>query len=81
MIDFLTFRRMVTPLLIQVIFWVGVVASVIAGISVIVAHHAIVDGLVRIIVGPLLVRIGCELLILFFRINETLTDIRTELEA
>ena len=30
--DFLSFRRMVTPLIIQVIFWIGVGVCVIAGL-------------------------------------------------
>lgn len=33
-------------------------------------------GLVFLVVGPVMVRIYCELLILFFRMNETLTEIK-----
>lgn len=32
--DFLTFRRMITPYLIQALFWIGVVLSVIAGCAI-----------------------------------------------
>jgi hypothetical protein len=41
----------------------------------------IIAGLLFLFVGPLIVRVYCELLILFFRMNETLTDIRTALAA
>ncbi|HXF69449.1 MAG TPA: DUF4282 domain-containing protein [Thermoflexus sp.] len=32
--DFLTFRRMITPYLIQALFWIGVVVSVAAGCAI-----------------------------------------------
>jgi hypothetical protein len=34
-----------------------------------------------IIFGPLVVRLYCEILIVFFRINETLTEIKHALEG
>jgi hypothetical protein len=81
---------MITPALIQVLFWVGSILSIIAGIVVIVAGSSSRDygdtgtwstllGLAYIFLGPLLVRLWCELLILFFRMNETLTDISNKL--
>ena len=81
--DFLTFRRMVTPVFIQVFYWL-----LTAGIVVILAWWAqnsgfLEDGPVRILtvgillaIGLLAVRIFAELSLLVFRINETLTDIR-----
>ncbi len=77
--DFLAFRRMITPVIIQVLFWMGVVASVVAGVASI-ANRQPVLGLLLIIVGPLVVRVYAELLILLFRINETLTDIKNNTE-
>ena len=89
MTDFLAFRRMITPVIIQVVFWVGVVASVVAGLIMIAGGFAeryggargidVPLGLAVLLVGPLLMRVYCELLILVFRINETLSDIRTSL--
>jgi hypothetical protein len=38
-------------------------------------------GLLFLVPGPLVVRIHCELLILLFRMNETLTEIRNSLAA
>lgn len=73
--DFLTFRRMITPMLIQIVFWVGFLATVIAGL-VAIGNDEPGMGILLIVVGPLAIRIYCELLILFFRMNETLTDIK-----
>lgn len=94
--DFLAFRRMVTPILIQIIFWFGVIASVISGLVIMVSGLGAVGGsrssgdggsvvsfvmgVAVMIGGTLAIRIWCELLILFFRMNETLTDIKNAIE-
>ncbi|MGB6977454.1 MAG: DUF4282 domain-containing protein [Gammaproteobacteria bacterium] len=77
--NFLMFRRMLTPILIQVIFWLITIGCIISGIVDIV-NHVWINGLVWIFIVPILARIGCELLILFFRMNETLTDIENLLK-
>lgn len=87
--DFLEFRKMITPSIIKVIFWIGVVVCVLVGIIGIlrgaVAKYGggaqVLGGILFLFVGPLLVRIYCELLILFFRMNETLTDIKNNMES
>jgi hypothetical protein len=76
--DFLTFRKMITPLFIQVIFWVGVVGAVIAAL-ITMFHTSFFAGIVALVVLPLFVRIYCELLILFFKIHEELVSIRQAL--
>lgn len=76
--DFFSFRRMLTPLIIQVLFWIGLGFCVIAGLITLFTGH-ILMGLETLIFGPLLIRIACELVILFFRMNETLTDISNTL--
>lgn len=91
--SFISFERMVTPVIIKVIFWFGMVASIIGGI--VIFFGGIIQGIsnsefgtiigaffggpLAAILGVLVVRIYCELLILFFRINETLTDIKKAL--
>ena len=82
--DFLTFRKMITPIIIQVLFWIGAVLCVIAGIIMIASGvnsrygggEMVIMGLLWLFLGPLLVRIYCEILIVLFRMNETLTDIK-----
>ncbi|MGH7111350.1 MAG: DUF4282 domain-containing protein [Stellaceae bacterium] len=68
--DFLRFETMITPVLIQVIFWLAVVIAIIAGI-VRIGHGGaggIAEGIALIILGPILARIYAELLIVWFRI-------------
>ena len=78
--DFFTFRRMITPVLIQILFWLGVILVVLTGGYMIVAEGETLAGLALVILGPLGVRVYCELLILLFRMNETLTDIKNAVE-
>lgn len=78
---------MITPIFIQIIFWIGVAACVILGIIQMVqgtgmrygGGSVVLSGLLTLLLGPLVVRIYCELLIVIFKMNETLTDIRNEL--
>ena len=86
---FWTFRTMITPVIIQILFWLGVIACVIIGCIVIKNAYndyrerwdeaQLMVGLAYILIGPLAVRIYCELLILLFRMNETLTEIKNKL--
>lgn len=86
--DFLTFRTMLTPLLIQAVFWVGSAVAVVVGLAYLgrglsLQHGGgpyVFWGLVILLGGPLLVRLYCEIFIVFFRINETLTEIKHVLE-
>ena len=77
--DILTFRRMITPLLIQALFWVASVIVIIAGIVLLIMGPGFlgrVIGVFTILLGPLAVRVYLEIFMVVFRINETLTDIR-----
>lgn len=81
--DFLSFRKMITPVIIQSIFWIGVAVAIIGGIVVLVAADEAgtrVLGLLYMILGPLYWRVFCEMVILFFRMNETLIDIKNNTE-
>ncbi|MFW6011122.1 MAG: DUF4282 domain-containing protein [Desulfosalsimonas sp.] len=87
---FWTFRKMITPVLIQIFFWIGVIACIITGIiNLGEAYHEysgrwnelqVIIGLGFIILGPLFLRIYCEFMILFFRMNETLTEIKDRMK-
>ena len=83
--DFLEFRTMITPIIIQIIFWLGVAACIVMGLIFIVAGikydaRSGVAGFAILILGPVVVRIYCEILIIFFRINETLMEIKHDWE-
>jgi hypothetical protein len=76
--DYLTFRKMITTTFIQIIFWVGVAAVVLMGLASM--GESVIGGLLIIAFGPLIVRIYAELMIVIFRINDTLADIRSLLK-
>ncbi len=89
MSDFWAFRTMVTPVIIQVIFWIGILICFFVGAGMILMGLSgrypgmglyIWKGILVFIIGPLAVRVYCEILIVFFRINETLTEIKHNLE-
>ncbi|GAB4312591.1 MAG: hypothetical protein Kow0097_14120 [Candidatus Bipolaricaulota bacterium] len=85
--EYLAFRKMLTPIAIQVIFWIGVAACVILGLVGIVSGASaplggggqVLAGILTLFLGPLAVRIWCELLIVVFRILDTLGEIRDKL--
>jgi len=85
--DFFVFRLMVTPLIIQIVFWLGVLASVGLGVRMIaegldtkrpgrneVSIYMIAAGVAITFGGPLLVRVYCELAIIFFKIHDELKE-------
>jgi hypothetical protein len=76
--EFLSFRKMITPIIIQIVFWIGVVATVVVGIGIMFYGNfgAFLVGLMYVVIGPLMVRIYCELIILLFRIYDVLNDIK-----
>jgi hypothetical protein len=82
MSDFWSFRRMVTPMVIEILFYLGCFATLITGVVLIAEgakHHdsrELLSGVGVLLFGPLVVRIYAEILIVVFRINETLTDLR-----
>lgn len=87
--DYLTFRKMITPTVIQILFWLGVAACVLVALVTMVTSLAgairlrsagplavFVFGVIYLVVGPVLVRVWCELVVVFFRMNDTLTQIK-----
>ncbi|MCE9554649.1 MAG: DUF4282 domain-containing protein [Planctomycetes bacterium] len=86
LVDILVFRRMIVPVIVQAIFWIGVVLSILSGLGTIVqgmqnnfSVSQITIGFLTLVLGPVWVRVTCEIVIVIFRINETLSDIRSEL--
>jgi hypothetical protein len=82
--DFWAFRTMVTPVIIEILFWIGAICCLIIGGIMIIygaTHYQagppnyLWEGVLVFLLGPLVVRVYCEILIVFFRINETLTEI------
>ncbi|RLE31172.1 hypothetical protein DRJ54_01035 [Candidatus Acetothermia bacterium] len=73
--DFLAFRKLVTPMIMPVVFWIGVAIAVIMGVITIVygaraqsgGARMVIMGLITLFLGPVFVRILCELVLTFFR--------------
>ena len=77
--DFFRFETMITPVLIQIVFWLAVIGCIVVGIVIMVAADdsaGRVGGLLLLIFGPILARIYAEILIIFFRINDHLRAIQ-----
>ena len=72
--DILTFKKMITPVIIQIIFLIGCLGAVGYGIGMI--GSSVLFGLFSMAGGILVVRVYCELMILLFRINDNLEAIR-----
>ena len=85
--DFTNFDKMLTPVIVQVIFWIGVIASVLLGLIMFFGSLSrpfgsglgAVMGLLYMVVGPILTRVYCEVLIIVFKIHENLVDIKHSL--
>lgn len=79
-----SFDKMITPVIIKIIFWLGIAGSVIAGLSAIISGAGssygggaqVLTGLLILIFGPISTRIYCELLIILFKMYELLNEIK-----
>lgn len=80
---FAGFDKMITPVIIKILFWIGVGLSVIFGLTLIVTGAfspwggglQVLSGILTLVVGPILVRVYCELLIVIFKMHEALQKI------
>jgi len=72
--DFLSFKVMISPVVILILFWLGLVAIVIAAI-VLFQQGKILVGIGTLILGPFAWRITCEYAILGFRMHACLEQI------
>jgi hypothetical protein len=75
--DILKFRKMITPVIIQVVFWILVAIVVISGLFSLGDNF--LYGLLMIILGPIVVRIYAEILIVLFKMNDWLAEINQTL--
>lgn len=84
--EFLSFRRMITPTIIQIIYLVSLAVNALAAMGVLIAGMTqgfrgflagALGAVIVLAVGSLLIRVYCELLILLFKIYDELKAIRT----
>ena len=75
--DFLRFRTFLMPVLIQTLFWIGIVAVVITGLVTMFSDDGgFLQGLFVLVIGPVMVRLYAELILLGFKIYEAVDEIR-----
>ncbi|GAA4823190.1 membrane protein [Marinicella pacifica] len=81
--ELLNFNNLITPQVITFIYWLLMAGSVIAGLAVMnmgyrsMTFVQFLVGLGTIVIGIVVTRIWCELLIVLFKMNEALQDIRS----
>jgi hypothetical protein len=73
--EVLSFRRLIAPVVIQVLFWGAAIASAIAGIWLIAEGSW--GGWFAFFLGPLGARLVFEVAIVIFRIHDDIRDINT----
>ena len=77
--EYLTFRKMITPVFIQVIFWIAAVGIVIVGL--VALGDSVGGGILIIVLGPLAARVYAEFVLVIFRIYDDVSAIRRQGES
>lgn len=82
---FLSFDKFVTPAVIKVVYWIGIVLIVISGALWAFSSAqfygvspigTVIGAIIFVILGVLFWRVYCELVMLFFKIYDELVGIR-----
>lgn len=79
--NFLCFRKMLMPIIIQIAFWLLSLLCIAAGIYIIIVRHNTAYGVAIALVSPLVIRLGCEMIMVFFKIHQTLLNIEKNMEV
>lgn len=78
--DIFFFDNMLTPKIITVVYWIAILVAVVSGLRTIFGYgpffYNLIYGVLTIVGGGVGARILCELLIVVFKMNEALQDIR-----
>jgi len=73
--DFLFFDKMLTPKIITLVYWLMLLGAVIVGLTTMFAG-GFLYGIAILVGGIIAARIWCELLIVLFKMNEALQEMR-----
>jgi hypothetical protein len=81
--EFLSFDTMLTPKLITIFYYLGLLGVLSSGLATITAISSLsnmlfglIAGVLVIAIGFLFVRVGCEAWIVLFKMNDALQEIR-----
>lgn len=83
---FLSFDKMITPGIIKIVFYVGLAFSILLSLGIIISGlnsyygggMQVFGGIILLILSPIIVRVQCELLIVIFKIHESLVEIKNK---
>lgn len=86
--DFLSFDKMMTPIIIKIVYYILLVLVILGALGTIIqganapygGGGIVISGLLMLVLGPIGVRLYCELMILFFKIYEKLNAIHDEMK-
>lgn len=76
----LNFDHFITPTVIKIIFFIGAGLAILSGLITLFAGPGgffanLIMGLVTMVLGPILVRVYCELIIVAFKIYENIKEL------
>lgn len=80
--DVLFFENMLTPKIITLVYWLLLLAAIVGGIGSMFGGYEgftfgkFIMGIIYTVGGALAARIWCELLIVLFKMNDALQEIR-----
>lgn len=77
--DWLSFDKMITPIILKILYVLALIAVVISAV-VNLFHGQFFHALAILVFGVIGTRVYCELLILLFRIHENLVEINHNLK-
>ena len=82
--DFFNFRKLIAPVLIQIIFWVAAVSAVLGGLIVLIDAATnyyrfwaqFIPGMLLLVLGPVVARLWAEFMTVVFRTAQNVSDMR-----
>ena len=75
--EFVSYQRMITPIVVRILFWVGTVVAVLGGLRIAMSDD-FGQGLVIMVLGPVILRVCSEVLVVPFMINDKLTALQSK---
>ncbi|MCM8812714.1 MAG: DUF4282 domain-containing protein [Candidatus Omnitrophica bacterium] len=80
--DFILFKKMVTPIIVQIFFWGGLLYCMVMGMMTMAAGGGMRDGSGKVfwgfgllLAGPLVVRMACEMVLMLYKIFENFSGL------
>lgn len=84
--DFTSFDKMITPTIVKILFYIGVFLTIVCGLVEIIGGLAsgegslVFFGFITVIFGPIFAKVYCELLMVIFKIYDTLKEINQKMK-